>query len=39
VYVVTKVTPDMNQVKVDLFDGFQMCKSAYTRDWTVPRKK
>ncbi|HTX32243.1 MAG TPA: hypothetical protein VMD09_12750 [Solirubrobacteraceae bacterium] len=32
---VTKVTPDRNQVEVDGYDGFQMCKSAYERDWIV----
>ena len=35
VYCVTKVIPDRNQVEVDCYDGFQMCKSAYVRDWTV----
>ena len=34
VICVTKVTPDRNQVLVEGYDGFQMCKSAYLRDWT-----
>ncbi len=33
VQCITKVTPDRNQVEVDCYDGFQMTKSAYVRDW------
>lgn len=35
VMCITKVTPDRNQVLVEGYDGFQLTKTAYERDWIV----